>query len=216
MRIVVDTTPDFRSQCLRSDICQIDAIVYTHEHSDHLMGLDELRRFCSIHDKRLPAWGSRRVLDYIERIFPYAVQKPAPYKGLPEIDLHEVQGPFNLGTLRLTPFDMPHGSTRSLGYRFDTPRGPSFAYLTDCKAVSTDIRKQIQGIPLLIIDALRRVPHPTHLSIDEALEVVREVKPAQALFTHICHDLDHQITNAELPKNVQLAYDGQIVELQGT
>lgn len=199
-------------QCLRARIRDLDAIIYTHEHSDHLLGLDELRRFCTLHDKRLPVYGSARVLEYIRRIFPYAVQKPPPYKGLPELDLHEISGSFALGHLRITPYCMPHGKTTSLGFRFDDARGPQFAYLTDCKEVSEEIRRDIRGIALLILDALRPTPHPTHLSLSEALDVARDVQPVRALFTHITHDMDHRSMNAELPPNVRLACDEQVVE----
>ncbi len=212
-RLVVDTTPDFRTQCLRSSIQNLDAIVYTHEHSDHVLGLDELRRFCTLHDKRLPAYGSKRVLESIQRVFPYAVEKPPAYRGLPELDLNEIHGPFTLGPWRMIPYWLPHGNTESLGFRFEDKNGPRFAYLIDCKQISFAIRKEIRGIPLLILDALRKKPHPTHLSLSEALEVVAEVRPSQALFTHICHDLDHRLTNAELPAGVSLAYDEQIVEI---
>ncbi len=213
VNVVVDTTPDFRMQCLRSRLRNIDAIVYTHEHFDHLLGLDEMRRFCVMHDKRLPAYGSAKVLDTIRRVFPYAVHHPPPYKGLPEIDLHEINGPFSIQHLRLIPFAMPHGSTQTLGFRFDDERGPRFAYLTDCKTVDTSIRRELKGIPMLILDALRKTSHPTHLSLNEALEIVKEIQPEQAYFTHICHEMEHHATNEELPKNVRLAYDGQVFEV---
>lgn len=210
---MVDTTPDFRAQCLRADIRNLDAIVYTHEHSDHMLGLDELRRFCVMHNKRLPVYGSQRVLNYIRRVFPYAVEKPAPYKGLPELDLHEIHGKFTLGSLQLIPYSMPHGLVETLGFRFDDHHGPRFAYLTDCKHVSQSIRQDIHGIPLLILDALRETPHPTHLSVSEALEVIREIQPSRTLLTHICHDLDHDLMNRKLPSDVSLAHDGQVVEI---
>lgn len=212
-QFVVDTTPDFRSQCLRANISRLDAIIYTHEHSDHLLGLDELRRFRSSTGKRLPTYGSAKVLECIQRIFPYALENPPLYKGLPELDLYEIQGPFELKDLRLTPYWMPHGITQTLGFRFDTLRGPRFAYLTDCKEVSYSIRQDLRGIPLLILDALRKQPHPTHMTLDEALEVVREIRPERALFTHISHEMDHHSINAELPETIQLAYDGQVVEI---
>jgi phosphoribosyl 1,2-cyclic phosphate phosphodiesterase len=213
IRVVVDTTPDFRAQCLRSQVDNVDAIFYTHEHSDHLLGLDELRRFCSLHEKRLPVYASEKVIEYINRMFPYAVQKPPPYKGLPELDLHEVTGPFSFKHLRVVPYEMPHGSTKSLGYRFEDHRGVRFAYLTDCKEVSSSIRKDLRGIPLLILDALRKTPHPTHLSLSEALQVVSDIQPQQTFFTHVSHDLDHHQTNAELPAHVRLAYDNLSIEL---
>ncbi len=211
-RFVVDTTPDFRMQCLRAEIGDLDAILYTHEHSDHLLGLDELRRFNTMHDKRLPAYGSARVLECIRRIFPYAVLEAPPYKGLPELDLHEITGPFKLHHLRVTPYRLPHGHTETLGFRFDNARGPRFAYLTDCKEVPAAVRRDIRGIPLLILDALRKTAHPTHLNLEDALAVVKEVKPHRAFFTHIAHEIDHNLTNAELPPAVALAYDGQVLE----
>jgi phosphoribosyl 1,2-cyclic phosphate phosphodiesterase len=212
-RLVVDTTPDFRSQCLRARIQGLDAILYTHEHSDHILGLDDLRRFCSIQDQRIPAYASEKVIAYIHRMFPYAVEKPPPYKGLPEIDVHEIRGPFQLGPFMLTPYQLPHGRTQSLGFRFSDQHGPRFAYLTDCKEVAPEIRRELKGIPLLILDALRKTPHPTHLSVSEALEVVSEIQPGQTFFTHIAHELDHEAMNAELPGQVRLAYDGLQVEL---
>ena len=210
--LVVDTTPDLRAQCLRAKIRDLDAILYTHEHSDHVLGLDELRRFCMLHDKRLPAYGSERVLHCIERIFPYAVSAPPPYKGLPELNLHKIDGPFSLGPWRLYPFRMPHGKTESMGFRFDKDGTPRFAYLTDCKMVPAAVRKGIHKIPLLILGVLREKPHPTHLSVSEALEVIGEIHPARTLFTHLCHEMDHHIMNAKLPPGVALARDEQVVE----
>ncbi|MCC7518735.1 MAG: MBL fold metallo-hydrolase [Verrucomicrobiae bacterium] len=211
--LVVDTTPDFREQCLRSNVRRLDAILYTHEHNDHLTGLDELRRFCALDDRRLPAYGPKRVIESIERMFPYAVHRPPPYKGLPELDLREITGPFDLGPFRITPHELPHGATKTLGLIFADASGPVFAYYTDCAAVPPSAREGLRGIPLLILDALRHRPHPTHLSIEQALEVVREVRPGRALFTHICHDLDHAATNAALPEGAALAHDGLVVEV---
>lgn len=204
---MVDTTPDFRAQCIRENITHLDAILYTHEHSDHILGMDELRRFTTLNGRRLPAYGSPEVLAYLRRIFPYALQNPPLYPGLPQVDLHCIEGPFALGPFQVTPYRMPHGLIETLGFRFDDSSGPRFAYLTDCKEVSLPIRKSIQGVPLLILDALRKKPHPTHLSVEGALEVVRDVKPQQAFFMHIAHDLDHDETNSELPEGVSLAFD---------
>lgn len=211
--VVVDTTPDFREQCLRANLRRVDAILYTHEHNDHLVGLDELRRFCLLHDRRLPAYGPARAMRSIERMFPYAVHRPPPYKGLPELDLHEVTGPFTLGPWRITPWTLPHGNTETLAFRFDDARGPRFAYFTDCAKVPPPARESIRGIPLLILDALRHRPHPTHLTVEQALEVVADVRPAHTFFTHMCHELDHAATNAALPAGVALAHDGLVVNL---
>ncbi len=211
--LLVDTTPDLREQCLRANVQRLDAVLLTHEHNDHLIGLDELRRFCVLQDGRLPLYGRGEVLQCVERIFPYAVRRPPPYKGLPEFDLHEVVGPLVIGPLRLTPHLLPHGAAEVLGLVFSDERGPRFAYYTDCSAVPPVARESLCGIPLLILDALRHRPHPSHLTIEQALEVARDTRPERVLFTHICHELDHAATNAKLPEGVRLAHDGLIVEV---
>lgn len=213
MILLVDTTPDLREQCLRANVQRLDAILLTHEHNDHLIGLDELRRFCALQDCRLPLYGRKPVLACVERIFPYALHRPPPYKGLPEFDLHEIGGPLALGPFRITPHLLPHGAADVLGLVFSDERGTRFAYYTDCSAVPAAAREPLRGIPLLILDALRRRAHPSHLTIDQALEVVRDVRPARTLLTHICHDLDHAATNAGLPQDVRLAHDGLTVEV---
>jgi phosphoribosyl 1,2-cyclic phosphate phosphodiesterase len=213
-RFIIDTTPDFRTQCLRAGVDRLDAILFTHEHSDHLLGLDEVRRYCVLQKQRLPVYGAPKVLEYIRRIFPYAVSNPPPYKGLPELDLHAITGTFQMGGLTVIPFSLPHGSTQTLGFRFDDPQeGPCLAYLTDCKEVDPTTRAALKNVPVLVLDALRKAPHPTHLSLDEALEVVRDIQPGHTYFTHIAHESDHETVNAELPDRVQLAYDGLVLEL---
>lgn len=212
-RIVVDTTPDFRMQCLRAGLRKIDAIVYTHEHSDHILGLDDLRRFNWIQGRRIPAHGSAKVLEYLRRIFPYALEDSPSYKGLPQIDLKLIEETFDVGPFRLTPYELPHGATRTLGFLFERKANPSFAYLTDCKDVPPPVCSALRGIPLLILDGLRPTMHPTHLSIPESLEVAREIGAIKTLFTHIAHDVDHEATNRTFPSNVALAHDGLAVEL---
>lgn len=213
LKLVVDATTDFREQCLRARINDIDGIVCTHEHCDHILGLDEVRRFCFVHDKRIPVYGPAPVLESIRRIFPYAVKHPPPYKGLPELDLHEITGPFNFGPFRITSHRLPHGPVFAvLGLEFDAG-GKRFAYFTDCSAVPDEVRQAVRGIPLLILDALRHTPHPTHLNLKQALEVVADIRPQQALLTHLGHEFDHRVTNAQLSAGVALAYDGQMVDL---
>jgi phosphoribosyl 1,2-cyclic phosphate phosphodiesterase len=213
VKVVVDASTDFRTQCLRARIDNIDAIICTHEHSDHLLGLDEVRRFCFVHDKRIPLYGSAEVLKCIRRIFPYAVIQPPPYKGLPELDLHEIKGAFTIGNLRVTPYRLPHGPRfTTLGLEF-TDGSNHFAYFTDCSAVPPETCRAVRGIPLLILDALRHTPHPTHLNLKEALKVVKAIRPKRAFFTHLGHEFDYRATNAQLPDDVALAYDGLVMEM---
>lgn len=212
-QFIIDTTPDLRMQCLREDIRRIDTVLYTHEHSDHLLGLDELRRYCTLQKKRMPVYGSPNVLEYIRRIFPYTIVQPPPYPGLPELNLHEITGPLKLGKLTVTPFEMPHGLTKTFGFRFDDDQGPRFAYLTDGKIISSEIKRAIRNIPVLVLGALRDMPHPTHLSISEALQVVEDVQPGKTFFVHMSHEVEHDEVESRLPNNVRLAYDGLTVEI---
>ncbi|MDD2707406.1 MAG: MBL fold metallo-hydrolase [Verrucomicrobiae bacterium] len=213
--LIVDTTTDFRLQCLRAGIDRVDAVIYTHEHADHILGVDELRPLCLRQDSRIPLYGSARVLENIRRIFPYAVHQPPPYKGLPQVDLHEITGTFRIGHIGITPFELPHGPRfKSHGFIFNEGRGPCLGYFTDCKAVPENARRSLKGIKILILDALRKNDHLTHLTLSEALEIVREIQPGHAYFTHMNHEMDHATVSAELPRGVQLAHDGLVIDTQ--
>jgi phosphoribosyl 1,2-cyclic phosphate phosphodiesterase len=203
---VVDTGTDFRTQALREDIRRVDAVVFTHSHTDHIMGFDDLRRFSHARGS-MPVYASAETMRDLERVFRFAFKtsNPVPYYLKPEP--HIVDGPFKLGDTLITPLPVPHGDSVVNGYLFSRADQKLVAYLSDCSAVPEKIAEQISGVKALVIDALRDKPHPTHLSVGQALEVASRVRPAATYFTHICHDLS-QSTESRLPANTHIAYDG--------
>lgn len=211
---VLDTGPDFRAQCLRERIRGLDAVVYTHAHTDHIMGFDDLRRFCDLHpENKMPIYASPETMAALKRCFQFAFDGTARFPGYINPEPHLVEGPFWIGETEITPLPVPHGSITVNGYLFARRGRRLFAYLSDCKAVSEEVREKIAGVEALTLDALRRRPHPTHMSLDEALEVAAAVWPGQTWLTHLCHDLGHAETEKTLPAGVRIAYDGLRVTL---
>ncbi len=209
---VVDTGTDFRMQCLRENIWQVDAVVFTHAHTDHMMGFDDLRRFAAPRGGRMPVYASAETMADLERVFEFAFKAASPPPGYLKPEPHVICAPFSLGQTMITPLPVPHGSSETYGYLFAREGTKLVAYLSDCSAVPDEIARQIAGVKVLIIDALREKPHPTHLSVGQALEVAQRVQPGRTLFTHICHELA-QTAEADLPANVGLAYDGLKLEI---
>jgi phosphoribosyl 1,2-cyclic phosphate phosphodiesterase len=208
--VLVDTTPDLRLQALAHGVRRIDAILYTHSHADHVMGLDDVRRFNWLQRETIPCYGDARTLADVRRIFSYAFE-PAPAKGggIPRIALFPIEGEFSIGGATFVPVPLMHGDRQILGYRLG-----SFAYLTDCSAVPEPSWALLRGITTVVVDALRERPHPTHFSLNEALAVVDRLAVGRAYFTHMCHDLPHAATCARLPAGVELAYDGLAFDIE--
>jgi phosphoribosyl 1,2-cyclic phosphate phosphodiesterase len=202
---VVDTGTDFRIQALREDIRNVDAVVFTHSHTDHIMGFDDLRRFSHARGS-MPVYASAETMRDLERVFRFAfnTSNPVPYYLKPEP--HIIRGPFDLGDTSITPLPVPHGDSVVNGYLFSRAGQKLVAYLSDCSAVPGAIVDLIGGVEVLIIDALRNKPHPTHLSVDQALEAATRVGPRETYFTHISHDLP-QAAESTLPSNAHIAYD---------
>ena len=182
----------------------MDAVLYTHPHADHLLGIDDLRPLSYQHRPgKLPLYARREALDFIRNMFGYIFAPAYKFGGLPQLELIEIEGPVELFGATFIPVTVIHGDTEILGFRFG-----SAAYLTDHSDIPEDSMAQLQNLDILFLDALRHQPHPTHSTVGNSLRIVELLQPKRAFFTHICHDLPHEATNALLPENVRLSYDG--------
>jgi phosphoribosyl 1,2-cyclic phosphate phosphodiesterase len=207
--VLVDTSTDLRQQALTHGLTRVDAILFTHSHADHVMGLDEVRRFNMLQGAATPAYADERTARELRRTFEYIFNVSSERGGgIPQIELHQVEGPFTIGGIAVVPVPILHGRQPILGFRFG-----SFAYLTDCSAIPDASWPLLDGVEVLVLDALRHRPHPTHFTVAEALAVVQRLGPKRTYFTHICHDLAHDATNRVLPAGVELAYDGLTLDV---
>jgi phosphoribosyl 1,2-cyclic phosphate phosphodiesterase len=207
-RILVDVTPDFRTQALRENIRAIDAVFMTHEHADHISGLDDLRVF-GFHTRRpVPIYSNRVVKEFIEERFFYAFNPPQQGGGVPQLGLQLIEEPVVLGDVTVTPVPVYHGNMEILGFRFN-----DFGYVTDCSRMPDESKARLMDLDVLVLNALRRKPHPTHYSLDEAVAVARELRAGRTYFTHLTDKLEHEETNRSLPDSFELAYDGLVIEI---
>jgi len=208
--ILVDTSTDLRQQALAHGVNRVDAILFTHSHADHIMGLDDVRRFNVMQSGAIPAYADARTSTDLRRAFSYVFNPPDEKGGgIPQLSLTTIDGPFDVGGVGIQPVPIFHGPRPILGFRFG-----SFAYLTDCNRLADEAWPLLDGVDVLILDALRHRPHPTHFTVAGALQVVERVKPRLTYFTHVCHDLPHAATNASLPRGVELAYDGLALTIE--
>jgi len=208
--ILIDTSTDLRMQALTQGVTKVDAILFTHSHADHIMGMDEVRRFNAVKGGPIPAFADERTAADLRRTFSYVFDPPKEKGGgIPQVSLSTIASRFNVDGVGVEPVPIFHGSRPILGFRVG-----SFAYLTDTNRLADEAWPILEGVDTLILDALRHRPHPTHFTVAEALDVVARLKPRRTYFTHICHDLPHADTNKSLPAGVELAYDGLAFDIE--
>ena len=212
---LIDTSPDLRQQALDFGIERVDAVLFTHAHADHVLGLDDIRRFNTIKGGVIPVYGDPVTLEDVRRVFHYIGSKPSA-EGLyrPLVDFVPVEGPFNLGKVMVTPLDVRHGRKMTgylLGYA-----GLRIGYVPDCAAMPDETVKALEGVDVMILDALRYRPHPAHLCLDQALTLLERIGASRSYLIHLCHDMDHATLEAGLPPSVLVSYDGLRLRLAGT
>ena len=207
---VIDCGPDFRQQMLRTNCRKLDAIIFTHEHADHTTGIDDVRPYF-FRQGKIPIYLHERVLNSLHKRFAYIFDPKQKYPGAPdfEVNLINKENDFQILGLNITPIESLHYKLPVLGFRLG-----KLAYLTDVKTISEKEMLKLNGLDTLVINALRYESHPSHLNIEEALEIIDQVKPKQTFFTHISHNMGfHQEVCSSLPKSVSLAYDGLVLEV---
>ena len=205
---LVDTGPDLRTQCLREGISHTDAVLYTHEHTDHIMGFDDLRRFTVGADAELPIYANASCLRRLEAAFQYAFDGENRYVGYLKPKPHVISGPFHLGETEITPLPVQHGKVDTIGLLFTHPEAGRFAYVPDAKTIPAESLDLMRDLDLLILDALQPREHPTHLSVAESVEIAKDLNARQTWFTHFSCRMDYREVGPTLPENVGLAWDG--------
>jgi phosphoribosyl 1,2-cyclic phosphate phosphodiesterase len=207
--VLIDTTPDFREQAIREGITKIDAVLYTHSHADHILGIDDLRPLSYHRDGKIPLYARAEAADYIRNMFRYIFDADYKFGGLARLELKAVDGPFDLFGAKVEPIPVIHGESEIYGFRLG-----SAAYLTDFSQIPEESFSRLQNLDVLFLDGLRYKPHPTHSTVENSIRIADRLKAKRVFFTHICHDLPHEATNATLPPHVRLSYDGMKLEFE--
>lgn len=207
--VLIDTTPDFREQAIRERITQIDAVLYTHTHADHILGIDDLRPLSYHRDGKIPLYARPEAADFIRNMFRYIFDADYKFGGLARLELKLIDGPFELFGKLIEPIPVVHGESEIYGYRFGRA-----AYLTDFSEIPESSFARLQGLDVLFLDGLRYKPHPTHSTVENSIRIANRLQAKQVFFTHICHDLPHEATNAALPPHVRLSHDGMKLEFE--
>ncbi len=205
--IVIDLPPEFRLAVLATGLPRVDAVLLTHGHADHIMGADDLRRFNNLSGASIDCYANAATIATIRRVFGYA-ERPYTNPDRPSVRLHAIDGPTEVAGVTVRPIALLHGRMEIFGYRIGR-----FAYCTDVSAIPDRSWPLLDDLDLLVINALRYRPHPAHFSLAEALDAIERIAPRRALLTHIAHEISHEGTSAQLPANVEIAFDGQRVEV---
>ncbi len=211
--VVVDTGPDFRTQCLRAGLEDLDAAIYTHAHTDHVAGFDDLRGFCIAREGQMPIYASATTLTSLEGMFHFAFDLAKQRHGYTRPDPRIIEGPFSIGDLTVEPFELPHGSVTSLGFVFSLHGRRLFGYFSDCKTLPPEAIDAVRGINLLVLGAVRRTPLVAHLHLDAAVELAQAAGAERTYLTHLCHELGHAETEAQLPPSVRIAFDNLTLQI---
>lgn len=201
--LLIDTSIDFRQQCLTYRIPRIDAVLYTHHHVDHIFGLDDLRVYNVLQKSKIPCYGSPETMRNLRHIFSYIFEYPEIPGGIPLIDLIEVESEFHIGPTAILPIPIFHGRLPIYAYRIG-----GFVYATDCSAIPDASLSLMAGTDVLVLDCLRRKPHPTHFHLEAAVDVARKIGARKTFFTHMSHDIEHMEMSSLLPEGIYFAYDG--------
>lgn len=206
--LLIDSAPELRLQAIANEIKRIDAVLYTHAHADHVDGFDDLRRFNQINQAKLDVYSDALTAQLIQSRYSYAFENPFPfYGGKPDLNMHIFNGPFTAAGVDVIPFQVGHGGWTVNGFRFG-----DIVYLTDAKLIPPEAIEVMRDAEILVINALRDEPHPVHLSLGQALDVIEEVNPGRAYLVHVSHEMaSHADTSKRLPENVEIAYDGLVV-----
>ncbi len=204
--LVIDTTPDFREQMLMAGTENLDAVFYTHDHADHVHGIDDLRGFFHSSREKIPVYADEETLQVIKHRFDYIFRSQAGYPAM--CKGHVLSGPKTIGAIKMTPFEQGHGNGISLGYRFG-----DMAYSTDLNRLPETAIEALQGVKVWVVDALRYDPHPTHSHLEQTLKWIELIKPERAILTHMTWDMDYETLKRELPDGVEPAYDGMEITL---
>lgn len=205
--ILIDTSTDLRSQSLANGIERVDSVLFTHPHADHIHGIDDLRAFNLMQHGPIPCYGSLYTVERIKVMFDYIFREDSYDGWKPRLSMTAVDAPFEACGVKVVPIEILHGSVSIFGYRIGT-----MAYLTDCSAIPDESARLLEGLDILVLGALRHKPHPTHFTVEQAVEASRAIKPKRTFFTHLGHSLDYTKDNPLLPDGIELAYDGLEVE----
>lgn len=213
LSLLIDTTPDFHSQAIRADIRRLDAVLITHGHADHVMGFDDLRRFCEMTERKLPVYASPETMARLRHVFGYAFDETQNVPSYLHVEPHEFSANFTLGDLEIEPVEVPHGTMRTHGFLFKQGGRKLFGYFSDIGQATESFIEAVHGVEVLVIDGLRDQKHPTHLGITEAVDASRRIQAKQTYLTHLAHHKTHVERLTQVPPGVSIAYDGLTFEL---